>query len=133
MPTVVHPESLAPIRFGDYELDPRRGTLTRNGIALKLQPQPLQVLLFLVTNAPHLVTREQICNRIWGDSVHVDLEQSLNFCIRQIRQVLDERSSHPRFIETLPRQGYRFIGTILPPPSPSEPGLLAEISELRVR
>ena len=113
MPEVTRQEPLASVRFGDYELDRARGVLFRRGVALKLQPQPLRALTFLIDCAPEIVSREALGDHIWGDGVHVEVEQSLNYCIRQIRQVLDDRPSNPKFVETLPRQGYRFIGTVI--------------------
>jgi TolB-like protein/DNA-binding winged helix-turn-helix (wHTH) protein/predicted Zn-dependent protease len=110
------------VRFGDYELDPKRGVLSRNGTALKLQPQPFRVLELLVARAPNIVTREEISDYVWGDGVYVDLDQSLNFCVRQIRSVLNDAASNPKFIDTLPKQGYRFIGSVveIAPPSKEE-------------
>jgi eukaryotic-like serine/threonine-protein kinase len=100
------------IRFGGYELDPRRGVLSRGGFPLKIQPQPLRMLELLVTRAPEVVTREELSDSVWGNGVNVDLEQSLNFCVRQIRSVLNDSASNPKFIDTLPKQGYRFIGDV---------------------
>jgi TolB-like protein/DNA-binding winged helix-turn-helix (wHTH) protein len=100
------------VRFGDYELDPRRGVLSRNGVPLKLQPQPFRVLELLVARAPDIVTREQLSDYVWQEGVYVDIDQSLNFCIRQIRSVLNDSASNPTFVDTLPKQGYRFIATI---------------------
>jgi TolB-like protein/DNA-binding winged helix-turn-helix (wHTH) protein len=105
-------ELTSAIRFGDYELDPNRGVLSRKGVPLKLQPQPFRVLEFLVAHAPNIVTREQLSDYVWGAGVYVDIDQSLNFCIRQIRSVLNDSASNPRFIDTLPKQGYRFIAVI---------------------
>jgi DNA-binding winged helix-turn-helix (wHTH) protein/TolB-like protein len=104
-------------RFSDYALDRERSVLFRGGVALKLQPQPLRALAFLVDRAPEVVSREALADHIWGDGVHVEIEQSLNYCIRQIRQVLNDRPSEPKFVETLPRQGYRFIATVTQEPS----------------
>ena len=117
-------ELTSAIRFGDYELDPNRGVLSRKGVPLKLQPQPFRVLELLVTHAPNIVTREQLSDYVWGTGVYVDIDQSLNFCIRQIRSVLNDSASNPKFIDTLPKQGYRFIAVIeqeapnSAPPSP---------------
>lgn len=111
------------VRFGPYELDPRRGLLSRKGHPLKLQPQPLRVLTYLIARSPNIVTREELGDYIWGSTVHVDLEQSLNYCIRQIRLALDDQPASPRFVETLPRQGYRFVGTLEPKPVPLPPVL----------
>jgi TolB-like protein/DNA-binding winged helix-turn-helix (wHTH) protein/Tfp pilus assembly protein PilF len=114
------------IRFGDYELDPNRGVLSRKGVSLKLQPQPFRVLELLVAHAPNIVTREQLSDYVWGTGVYVDIDQSLNFCIRQIRSVLNDSASSPKFIDTLPKQGYRFIAVVeqeAPTPVPSSPDL----------
>jgi DNA-binding winged helix-turn-helix (wHTH) protein len=72
----------------------------------------LRVLELLVTRAPEVVTREELSDSVWGNGVNVDLEQSLNFCVRQIRSVLNDSASNPKFIDTLPKQGYRFIGDV---------------------
>lgn len=101
------------IRFGDFTLDPVRGTLSRQGVRLKLQPQPRRILELLIERAPGILSREDIRRGVWGDDVNVDVEQSLNFCIRQIRVALIDGSKEPRFIETVPRLGYRFIAPVL--------------------
>ena len=114
MPEANHRESSGGVlRFGEYELDPRRGVLSRGGSALKVQPQPLRVLELLVLRAPEVVTREELSDSVWGNGVNVDLDQSLNFCVRQIRSVLNDSASNPKFIDTLPKQGYRFIGDVV--------------------
>jgi TolB-like protein/DNA-binding winged helix-turn-helix (wHTH) protein/Flp pilus assembly protein TadD len=114
------------IRFGDYELDPKRGVLSRKGVPLKIQPQPFRVFELLVARAPDIVTREELSDYVWGDGVYVDLDQSLNFCIRQIRSVLNDSASNPKFVDTLPKQGYRFIGTVVR--EPEEAALLSSVS-----
>jgi len=121
MAKVTQPKPAAVVRFGAYELDRERGVLFRGGVALKLQPQPLRALAFLIDHAGEIVSREALANHIWGDGVHVEIEQSLNYCIRQIRQVLDDRPADARFIETLPRQGYRFIGIVTQAPAANDP------------
>jgi Tol biopolymer transport system component/DNA-binding winged helix-turn-helix (wHTH) protein len=97
------------IRFDSFELDLERQTLSRDGVLVKLQRQPCQVLTLLVERAPEIVSREEIQRHVWGNAVHIDADQSINFCIRQIRSALADNSSAPRFVETLPRQGYRFV------------------------
>src|SRR5208283_3168380 len=101
------------IRFGDFELDPSRQTLSRQGIRLKLQNQPCQVLALLIQRAPDVVSRDEIRQRVWGDNVYIDVERNINFCIRQIRGVLLDKAATPRFVETLPREGYRFIAQLV--------------------
>src|SRR3984957_2692091 len=99
-------------RFGEFELDLSRQTLSRRGIRLKLQNQPCQVLALLVQRAPKVVSRDEIRQCVWGNNVYIDIERSINFCIRQIRGVLLDNAAAPRFVETLPREGYRFIAPL---------------------
>src|SRR5579872_3187563 len=96
------------LRFDVFELDTAVGELRRHGDRVKLPPQPLRVLEMLVRRSGEVVTRADIRERIWCDSF-VDFEQGLNFCIRQIREALGDTADSPRFIETLPRRGYRFL------------------------
>ena len=110
-----------PVRFDDFELHPVKASLLHKGRKLKLQPQPLRVLAFLIDRAPSVVTKEQLAEHVWGDGVHVELDQSINYCIRQIRQVLGDSATLPRYVETLPRQGYRFICPVVAVPGPETP------------
>ncbi len=100
------------IRFEEFELDEQTLELRRNGARLRIQQQPARVLAFLLNHQGKLVTRQQLQDAIWGQGTFVDFEQNLNFCIRQIRITLDDHAERPRFIETLPRLGYRFIGPV---------------------
>jgi len=104
------------LRFGDYELDSRAGKLLRDGRPVKIQPQPLRVLGILLEHPGEIVTREQLRSRIWGDATFVEFDQGLNYCIRQIRLALREEAAEPVYIETLPKQGYRFIAGAQPLP-----------------
>ncbi len=129
MPEVNHRKSSGGIlRFGGYELDPRRGVLSRRGVPLKIQPQPLRVLELLVTRAPEVVTREELSDYVWGTGVNVDLDQSLNFCVRQIRSVLNDSASNPKFIDTLPKQGYRFVGDVVREVPPVSAAVAASVA-----
>src|SRR5215472_6992060 len=101
-------ESAPILRFDVFELDSAAGELRRQGDRVKLPPQPFRVLELLVRRGGEVVTRADIRERIWSDSF-VDFEQGLNFCIRQIREALGDTADAPRFIETLPRRGYRFL------------------------
>src|SRR5437762_12876670 len=103
------------LRFDVFELDTGSGELRKNGDRIKLPPQPFRVLELLVRRGGEVVTRADIRDRIWCDSF-VDFEQGLNFCIRQVREALGDTADAPRFIETLPRRGYRFL---LPVETPS--------------
>jgi TolB-like protein/Flp pilus assembly protein TadD len=97
------------LRFGAFELDLGTGELRRQGRKVKLAPQPFQVLALLARSSGQLITRETLREQLWGRHTVVDFEHGLNFCIRQIRSALGESARRPRFIETLPRRGYRFV------------------------
>jgi TolB-like protein/DNA-binding winged helix-turn-helix (wHTH) protein len=105
------------IFFGEFELDCRSGELRCNGTPVKLQPQPAKVLAALASRPGEIVTRQQIVEEVWGSKVHVDFEHGLNFAIRQIRAVLKDDPDHPRYLETVPKRGYRFIGVLHESPS----------------
>lgn len=100
------------LRFGPFELDPRSAELWRAGVRIRIQQQPLKVLVLLASSPGHLLTREQIRHEVWPDGTFVDFEQSLNFCISQIRTALGDQAVTPRYVETLPRRGYRFIAPV---------------------
>jgi eukaryotic-like serine/threonine-protein kinase len=100
------------IRFGAFELDASARRLFKSGIPIKLQPQPLRVLLLLTERPGQVVTREEIQRCLWGDSTFVDFERGINFSINQIRGALSDNAEKPRYIETLPRVGYRFIAQV---------------------
>ncbi len=100
------------IRFGAFELRVESGELLSQGVSLKLPPQPFKVLAVLVEHAGQLVTREEIQRQVWGADTFVDFDKGLNFCIKQIREALGDNAQAPRFIETLPRRGYRFIAPV---------------------
>lgn len=100
------------VLFADFELDLRTGELRRGGTSLKLQPQPARVLAILVSRAGEVVTRQELAQQVWGSETFVDYEQGLNFAIRQIRTALEDDANSPKFLETLPKRGYRFIRPI---------------------
>jgi DNA-binding winged helix-turn-helix (wHTH) protein/TolB-like protein len=102
----------SPVTFGVFVFDPASGALTREGTAVRLQPQPARVLAILVSQAGELVSREELRQLIWNDGTFVDFERGLNFCIAQIRSALKDTADSPRFIETIPRRGYRFIAPV---------------------
>jgi len=95
--------------FGGFELKQGTGELRQGGDLLKLPPQPFKVLELLTARSGQVVTRDEIRHHVWHGDTFVDFEQGLNFCIRQIREVLGDSADAPRFIETLPRRGYRFL------------------------
>jgi TolB-like protein/tetratricopeptide (TPR) repeat protein len=96
-------------RFGDYELDGRTLELRKAGRRIKLAPQPARVLGLLASRPGELVTRDEIRRELWGEATFVDFERNLNYCLNCIRAVLCDTAQSPRYIETLPRRGYRFI------------------------
>ena len=100
------------VRFGLFEFDADTGALSREGVSVRLQPQPARVLAILVTHAGDVVTRDTLRQEVWSDGTFVDFERGLNFCVAQIRSALGDAADSPRFIETLPRRGYRFIAPI---------------------
>ncbi|MEW6210508.1 MAG: winged helix-turn-helix domain-containing protein [Acidobacteriota bacterium] len=102
----------AVIRFGEFELALKSGELRKNGSVVRLQPQPFKVLVFLASHAGQTVTRQELQQAVWEGETFVDFEHGLNFCIKQIRAALGDDAQSPRFIETLPRRGYRFIAGV---------------------
>jgi DNA-binding winged helix-turn-helix (wHTH) protein len=120
---------MAWVRFYEFELNDQTYELRKDGTSAKIQQQPARVLALLVANCGVLVSRSQIRGAIWGEDTFVDFEQGLNFCIRQIRLVLNDNAENPRFLETLPRMGYRFIAPIS---DPREAKVAADRSRMRI-
>jgi DNA-binding winged helix-turn-helix (wHTH) protein len=99
--------------FGSFRLDPVACRLFRGERELPLQRQPAMVLALLASRAPEVVRRDELQAHLWGESTHVDFSQGLNYCIRQVRRVLDDSPTTPSYIETLPRIGYRFVAPVI--------------------
>src|SRR6266487_4296343 len=99
-------------RFGSFEVDLRSGELRKNGMRLRLSGQPFQVLAVLVERPGELVTREELHSKLWPSDTFVDFDHGLNNTIARIREVLDDSSDTPRYVETIPRRGYRFIAPV---------------------
>jgi DNA-binding winged helix-turn-helix (wHTH) protein len=106
---------MALARFGVFELDEAAGALRRQGRLVHLTGQPLKALHLLVSRPGEVVTREELRRHIWGDSRFVDFDRNLNFCIATVRDALGDSARSPRFIETVPRRGYRFIADVIRP------------------
>ena len=102
------------LRFDVFALDVRTGELRKRGTKLRLQGQPLQVLATLLKRAGELVTREELRSEIWPSDTFVDFDHSLHNAIARIRETLGDSAGAPRYIETLPRRGYRFIEEVKP-------------------
>jgi class 3 adenylate cyclase len=103
------------LRFADFELDRSAYELRRSGHVVRLQRIPLELLFLLVERRRQLVTREEIFERIWGKKVFLDTESSINTAVRKLRQSLNDGRDNPRFIETVPARGYRFIAELHEP------------------
>ena len=99
-------------RFGSFELDLATGELRKGGVRIKLQEQPFQVLRALVERPDEVVTREELRERLWPGDTFVEFDDGLNTAVRKIRQALGDSADNPRFVETLPRRGYRFIAPV---------------------
>jgi len=128
-------------RIGDFEFRPATGELQHlspsdGSRCIRLQPQPSQLLDLLARRSGELVTREEIRELLWGDT-HVDVEQSLTFCVRQIRAALGDSARQPTYVETLPRRGYRLLAPAVPltaaTPPPERTGLPPQPSARRRR
>ena len=99
-------------RFGVFEADSTTGELRRQGLRIKLHSQPLQILFMLLERPGELLTREEICRELWPDGTVVDYEHGVNSALNRIREALGDKASNPRFVETLARRGYRFVGQV---------------------
>src|SRR5262245_1203547 len=119
------------VRFGTFELDPRSGELFRNGRRVPLQGQPAQVLCQLVSHPGELVSRDDLRRAIWADDTFVDFDTALNVAINKVRQALQDSAATPRFIETVPRRGYRFLAEVQGTES-AEPAPQRRLSGLHV-
>lgn len=120
------------VRFGDFELDVRSHTLWRQGTRVNLPEQPLAVLSALLERPGEVVTRDQLRRRLWTENTHVDFEHGLNAAVKRLRHALGDAADAPRYIETIPRRGYRFIGAHTVPAVHAAPPEAARIRSLAV-
>lgn len=100
------------VRFGNYTLDLESGELFQNGSKLLLPEQPFRILALMVRQPGTLTTRDDLRRELWPEDTFVDFEHSVNAAIKRLREALGDSATTPRFIETLPRRGYRFIGEL---------------------
>src|SRR5690242_140259 len=98
--------------FGLYLLDPANGTLSRDSLRVRLQDQPFRLLVLLVERAGQIVSRDEIRNRLWPQNTFVEFDKSLGVAVLKVREALGDDAGNPRFIETVPRRGYRFIAPV---------------------
>ena len=110
--TMEHTSSSPVIQFGVFEVDSRAGELRKNGVKLRIQQQPFQVLMALIESPSQIVSREELRARLWPSDTFVDFEHGLNAAVKRLRDVLGESAERPVFIETVSRRGYRFLGNI---------------------
>jgi Tol biopolymer transport system component/DNA-binding winged helix-turn-helix (wHTH) protein len=121
---------LGKLQFGVYELDRDAMELRKHGVPIRLQEQPLRVLTTLVERPGEIVTRDELRERLWGKDTFVDFEQSLNKAVNRLREALNDEAGQPRYVETVPRRGYRFIAPVTQPqPKEQPPELLTPASD----
>src|SRR5450432_4244932 len=106
------PSSARSVRFGVFEVDLRSGELRKKGTRIRLQGQPFVLLITLLKQRGEVVTREELRSTLWPQDTFVDFDHGLGTAINKLREVLGDSAANPRFIETLPRRGYRFIAPV---------------------
>src|SRR5882724_1631964 len=122
-----NPDQPRIIRFGSFEVDKRTGELRKKGSPVKLQQQPLQILLVLIERRGDIVTREELRRQLWPQDTFVDFDHSVNAAVKRLREALGESADNPVFIETLARRGYRF--TVPIEEAKNGAGISAAVSE----
>src|SRR3954469_20552707 len=101
-----------PVRFASFELDVRSRELRKGADRIRLQDQPFEILRLMLERPGDVVTREELARRLWPDGTFVDFEHSLNAAVKRLRAALGDDADNPKFVETLPRRGYRFIASL---------------------
>ena len=96
--------------FGNFEANPRSGELLKKGLRVRLQDKPFKLLVLLLQAQGNVVTKDELRNRLWPKGTFVELDDSLNAAVKKLRAALNDSADHPRFIETVPKVGYRFPG-----------------------
>ena len=124
-----HVRHTSVLQFGTYEIALHSGELRKAGVRIKVQQQPLKLLEILLEHPGEVVTREQLRSRIWPNESFGDFDQAVNVAIAKLRGALGDSADNPRYIETLPRRGYRFIAEVAVVNRPTnKPELLAEVA-----
>ena len=121
------------VSFGLFELNLKAAQLTRNGTKIRLPQQPLQLLSVLIESAGEIVTREELRQRLWPSDVFIDFDHALNKSIQKLRDALSDSADSPRYIETIPRVGYRFIAPVRDANRSLEPEAISEIPQPSAR
>jgi len=106
------------VRFGSFEADLQEGRLSKGGIRIKLQEQPFQILALLLERPGQVVTREEVRQKLWSENTFVEFDDALNTAVRKLRTALGDSAENPRFLETIPRRGYRFVAPVSLPEMP---------------
>jgi TolB-like protein/DNA-binding winged helix-turn-helix (wHTH) protein/Tfp pilus assembly protein PilF len=119
-------------RFGAYEVDSRTGELRKNGMRIRCQEQPIQVLVALLERPGELLTREELRQRVWPEDTFVDFDHALNTAVKKIRAALNDEADSPRYLETVPRRGYRFIAPVQTEMTPGRTSEELTVSDLEV-
>jgi Tol biopolymer transport system component/DNA-binding winged helix-turn-helix (wHTH) protein len=108
----IHKSSPGYLAFDRFEVDLTSGRLLKNGRRIRLQPQPFRMLEMMLQRPGELITREEVCGALWNSDTFVEFDHSLGTAVNKIREALDDSAENPRFVETIPRRGYRFIGKL---------------------
>src|SRR6202049_737826 len=106
------PRSTSIVRFGTYEVSLQSGEVRKAGLKIRVQQQPMKLLETLLERPGEVVTREELRSRVWPNESFGDFDQALNIAIAKLRSALGDSAENPRFIETLPKRGYRFIADV---------------------
>ncbi|MBC8646614.1 MAG: winged helix-turn-helix domain-containing protein, partial [Thermoanaerobaculia bacterium] len=125
------PQAAPRTRFGPFEVDLRAGELRKHGVRLKLTGQPLEILALLLEQPGQVVTRDELRQKLWPGNTFGDFDHGLNAAVNKLREALGDSAESPRYVETLPRRGYRFIARVespvaeepaapAPPPPPQQ-------------
>src|SRR6516164_8095739 len=109
--------ALRAYRFGLFEVDERRGDVLKQGSRVRLRGRPYDILVILLERPGELITRDELRTRLWASDTFVDFDHGLNASVNRLREVLGDSADNPRFIETIPRKGYRFLAPVTVAPS----------------
>ena len=104
-------------KFGTFEFDPETCELRKNGRVIALEPQPAKALALLLSRADDIVSRDELREAVWGSDTHVDFDRGLAYCLSQIRSALGDSAENPRFVQTIPKRGFKFVAPVSAPPA----------------